>query len=214
MFVVQLEPYQSDMEIIQRYERTADESPPWAGISFRYPVDSDLLAEQLKGAYPYPKFQTLRERKHQAAIDFLLVELGQMRSKGPSTPTVLTSTDPPLDEGRQDAVKAYIEISSDRSRPQSASGYTSSLSGSVHSPGMIDRAKLSTSMSANPGSPRHTQPATNPQQIVWNSLNGQSMRPKTKRKMTLEERKAYKKTREQGACDACRKQKARVYTAS
>jgi hypothetical protein len=195
------------MEFIQRYQATADESPPWAGISFKHPVDSDVLAEQLKSAYP--KCRTLRERKHQATIDFLVEELERMRTKDPTTPTVLASVDLPFDGIRQDVTKGYIEISSDRSRPQSASGYTSSVSGSVHSPGMVDPARTNASAGVS-SKPWTTPSAINSQQIVWNSHNGQSMRPKTKRKMTLEERKAYKKTRAQGACDSCRKQKARV----
>ncbi|KAF2679660.1 hypothetical protein K458DRAFT_115724 [Lentithecium fluviatile CBS 122367] len=198
----------SNMAFIHRDQPTTDETPPWAGISFIHPVDSDTLAEQLKRAYP--KCRTLRERKHQAAIDFLVGELDRMRAKDPTTPTILASIDVALSERRQDDSKAYIEISSDRSRPQSASSYTSpSLSGSVHSPRMRDCARLSASTGASSGPQQPAKPSSQPQQFVWNSHDGQSMRPKTKRKMTMEERKAYKRTREQGACDACRKQKAR-----
>ena len=200
-----------EMDFIHRLQPTTDDSPPWAGIYFKQEVDSDDLAAQLKSKYS--ELRTLRERKHRAAIDFLLQELERMRTKDPTTPTVLNTSEPPLSTRRQDESKSYIEISPDCSRPQSASSYTSpSLSGSVHSPAMSDRARLSASTKNGPSRPFSLN--TSSQQLVWNSQTGQTMRPKTKRKMTVEERKAYKKTREQGACDACRKQKARVLTTS
>jgi len=200
----------ADMDFIYRFQATSDDSPPWAGITFNQAVDSDDLAEQLK--IKYPKCRTLRQRKHKATIEFLEQELERMRAKDPLTPTMITSVDLPLSERRQDRAKAYIEISPDRSRPQSSSGYTSrSHSGSIHSPAMSDPARLSTNTKYGPS---RAIPNASSQQLVWSSQTGQPMRPKTKRKMTAEERKAYKKTREQGACESCRKQKARVLTAS
>jgi hypothetical protein len=200
----------SGMDFIHRFQPTSDDSPPWAGISFNQAVDSDDLADRLKTKYP--ECRTLRERKHKATIEFLEQELKRMRTRDPVTPTMITPVDLSLPERRHEQAKAYIEISSDRSRPQSSSSYTSpSHSGSLHSPAMSDRARLSTSMKSGPS--RAAQNASS-QQLVWNSQTGQPMRTKTKRKMTADERKAYKKTREQGACDACRKQKARVLIAS
>jgi hypothetical protein len=200
-----------DMEFIHRFKATSDDSPPWAGISFKQDVDSDDLAEQLKRKYS--QLRTLRERKHKATIDFLIQELSCMRTKEPTTPTVPDSADLALPARRQDESKAYIEISPDCSRPQSASSYTSpSLSGSVHSPAKSECMRMNTS--TLPGASRPPVATTSSQHLVWNSHNGEPMRPKTKRKMTVEERKAYKKTRKQGACFVCRKQKARVLTAS
>ncbi|KAK3202138.1 hypothetical protein GRF29_161g263335 [Pseudopithomyces chartarum] len=65
------------MDFILRQQATSDELPPWAGIIFKDPVDSDTLSEKLRAAYP--SCRTLRERKHQAAIDFLQEELHRMQ---------------------------------------------------------------------------------------------------------------------------------------
>ncbi|KAF2792863.1 hypothetical protein K505DRAFT_386721 [Melanomma pulvis-pyrius CBS 109.77] len=67
------------MSYITRTQPTTDETPPWQGISFTCPVGSDLLADRLK--YAYPDCKTLRQRKHQAAINFLAAELEEMKSK-------------------------------------------------------------------------------------------------------------------------------------
>jgi hypothetical protein len=199
-----------DMDFIHRFQATPEGSPPWVGISFKEGVESDELAAQLKEKYPSPEYKTLRERKHKATIDFLIWELERMTTKDPSTPSISKALDLASSPGLQNEMRTCIEISPDRSRPQSASSYTSpSHTGSVHSPATSDRGMLGGKPKAGVVS---SPPHSTSQQLVWNSQTGQLMRPKTKRKMTVEERKAYKKTREQGACDACRKQKARVFT--
>lgn len=52
--------------------------------------------------------------------------------------------------------------------------------------------------------------SANTQHFVWSAHDGRPMQPKTKRKMTLEERSAYKETRKRGACERCRRQKGKV----
>ncbi|KAF2638839.1 hypothetical protein P280DRAFT_63413 [Massarina eburnea CBS 473.64] len=199
------------MDFIHRHQRTTDETPPWNGIVFKLPVDSDELAEKLKIAYP--NCRTLRERKHQATSDFFAEELKRMQSKDLTPFTTTNSAEPSVSDYPQDASKAYSQAFSDRSRPQSASGYTSpSVAGSVDSP-LVERAKPSISISTSPRMQPSTAPtmmmSTNAQQFVWSAHDGKSLRPKTKRKMTLEERSAYKETRKRGACDKCRRQKGR-----
>ncbi|KAF1957676.1 hypothetical protein CC80DRAFT_547570 [Byssothecium circinans] len=195
------------MDFIQRHQPPTDESPPWSGIFFKFPVDSDILAERLKLAYP--TCRTHRERKHQATIDFFSEELQRMRSKEVTPFSTIKSAEPSLPELSQDAAKVYSQAFSDSSRRPSASGGTSpSVVGSMDSP-LVERVRPIISAGLSPTLQPPTTPTANAQQFVWNARDGKSMRPKTKRKMTVEERSAYKETRKRGACDKCRKQKGR-----
>jgi len=192
------------MDFITRQQRTSDDLPPWAGITFRDPVDSDALAEKLRAAYPNCK--TLRERKHRATIDFLSEELAEMQSKSAATLSP---------DATPENSKAYNDPFSDHSRPASASASVSPLgSEAMRSPVLAERLRKESITGFNLESQQQQQPTTSPtnsaQQFVWSAHDGRSMRPKTKRKMTVEERSAYKETRKRGACDKCRRQKGKV----
>lgn len=173
-------------------------------------VDSDALSEKLRAAYPDCK--THRERKHRAAIDFLNAELSRMQSG--SSITDLTSTnnvEPPRQEPIPIASRLHAEVLSEGSEILSASGCTpSSLIESTLSPKLVERIRKASQATVDSEQSQAEASPTVAQQFVWNAHDGRSMRPKTKRKMTVEERNAYKNTRKRGACDKCRRQKGRV----
>jgi hypothetical protein len=198
------------MDFIYRIKPTTDESPPWVGISFILPVDSDMLSEKLKLAYP--QCRTLRERKHQATLDFFVAELRQMQSKDLSPFTTANFSGSDIAAPSHGNTKPYSYTLSDTSRPQTVSRYSSpSVPGSEDSPRPTQRAKP-VSIGINPHVQRAITPTKNSQQFVWSAHDGKSMRPKTKRKMTSQERSAYKETRKRGACESCRRQKGKVFT--
>jgi hypothetical protein len=189
-------------EFIQRHQPTSDELPPWTGIKFILDVDSDKLSADLLRAYP--KCGTLRERKHKAVIDFLVWELGRMRLKDSSPLADIASPQAAISETVGTHSKVCIEISPD---PQLASTRTSpSVSESMPSTIIVDQSGTM----EKPGTGKVSSPATNPQQFVWNARSGQSLQPKTKRKMTTEERNIYREVRRKGACSTCKKQKGKV----
>ncbi|KAL5376410.1 hypothetical protein DPSP01_010520 [Paraphaeosphaeria sporulosa] len=200
---------QFDMDFILRQQLTSDELPPWAGIVFKYPVDSDDLSEKLRAAYPDCK--THRERKHRATIDFLNAELSRMQSGSsiidPNSPSNIKH---PTQGSTPTAARLHAEVLSEGTEILSASdGTPSSLIESTISPKLAERIRKASQATADSEqSQAHASP-TAAQQFVWSAHDGRSMRPKTKRKMTVEERNAYKNTRKRGACDKCRKQKGR-----
>ncbi|KAF2262048.1 hypothetical protein CC78DRAFT_546100 [Lojkania enalia] len=188
---------------IRRSEPQSETSPPWDGIDFIYRLGSDELSDRLKGHYL--NYQTLRQRKHQAAIDFLREELQIMQAE----------------DGRQINIASHLEQKSfnsprsERKESQDISS-VSSTSRSTHSP--------PASSSQSPRPPLRVKPSIEPlalsrheplssittgQQLVFNLRDGRTMHVKTKRKMTDEEREAYKETRKRGACDQCKQKKGK-----
>ncbi|KAL5401281.1 hypothetical protein PMIN03_011655 [Paraphaeosphaeria minitans] len=197
------------MDFISRQQLTSDELPPWAGIVFKYPVDSDDLSEKLRAAYPDCK--THRERKHQAAIDFLYAELLRMQSGSSSTdPNSPSNLKNVPQEPTPAASRLLTEVLSEGSEALSASGRTpSSLIESTLSPTLAERIRKTSQATVDSEQSQAKASPTAAQQFVWSARDGRSMHPKTKRKMTVEERNAYKNTRKRGACDKCRRQKGR-----
>ncbi|KAL5421274.1 hypothetical protein PMIN04_005749 [Paraphaeosphaeria minitans] len=200
---------QFEMDFISRQQLTSDELPPWAGIVFKYPVDSDDLSEKLRAAYPDCK--THRERKHQAAIDFLYAELLRMQSGSSSTdPNSPSNLKNVPQEPTPAASRLLTEVLSEGSEALSASGRTpSSLIESTLSPTLAERIRKTSQATVDSEQSQAKASPTAAQQFVWSARDGRSMHPKTKRKMTVEERNAYKNTRKRGACDKCRRQKGR-----
>jgi hypothetical protein len=190
-------PY-STTTLITRFQTTSDENPPWAGISFALPVGSDELADKLRLAYPD---STLRQRKHMAAIDFLKNELSEMR-QGASrtsasekhnafTPQVSLSFSNDIDvRSRQGSVSSSLSLTS---MNQGASSQEHGLLRSGAQSTITD--------------PKVTDPV---KEIIFSVSDGRPMQPKTKKKMTKEEKIVYKKTRKRGACSRCRRQKGKV----
>lgn len=211
---------------IFRRRPTPEGSSPWEDIFFIYPVESDELSQALRDAYP--QCSTLRERKHQAVIDFLSEELRQMKCKAPDPSPVFSNADLPQHAQRDD-LSAFNDELSNSSRQHSTSTCTSPSVSSVRSSVIADRSarhaaflmaynaepavSTITKPTADPGASGKVNSAVAAQQFVFSAHDGRAMRPKTKRKMTLEERSAYKETRKRGACDKCRRQKGRVLSA-
>lgn len=180
------------MDTIKRLEETREGSAPWVGIKFTHDIGSDDLSDHLKKAYPEGRNE--RERKYMAVIKFFQQELEKIQSP--------TSNVVPPHDIQSGELKSDINTYSNGSRLQSTSpGDSTAASGSGDSPRLVSNR--------HPG-------ADNPQFApfsVWNVFDGQTTKPKTKRKMTEAERKEYKRVRLVGACDHCRKQKGKVWIA-
>lgn len=184
------------MRSIKRTHPTSDETPPWAGMSFIQPVDSDALHELLKNQYP--QCTSLRQRKHMAAIDFLRRELESMQnevagampetSPGEQTRIHLQTSHPSVEELKERKHQRSISLSASQN--------------SWHrSQALSDR---------QPQQPPGMPNIGTGQQHVFSIVDGLAMQPKKKRKMTPAERSAYKTTRKVGACDKCKRLKGRV----
>jgi hypothetical protein len=189
----------SAMSFIRRFQRTSDDTPPWNGIMFTQPVDSDKLSEDLKRTYP--SYSTLRERKHMAAIDFLQAELREMKSKYPDTPVTEA-----LYLATPEESSPYSYALEDRSRNTSVSSSFSNVN-TTQEPANTNRNIHRNSSMIAPSSPLETNAA---QQFVFSVSDGHYLQPKTKRRMTKEEKAVYRKTRKRGACTRCQRQKSKV----
>jgi len=189
------------MQPIKRVRPSNEGTPPWAGISFIHPIDSDELHDLLKRQYP--QYTTVRERKHKAAIDFLLAELREMQNK--------TAYAMP-EQSRAAELFAYPAPSNLGYRNQGD-----------HIRSFNDTATLSHINSSrspmNPGEDRlrYQSPAAattsnvgGGQQFVFKAVDGQPVRRKNRTKMTTEEKIAYAKTRKAGACERCKRKREKV----
>jgi hypothetical protein len=181
-------------DIVIRKRPTSDDTPPWSGLEFVEPVDSDALAEKLKQTYP--SLNTLRERKHQAIIDYLIMELHIIRTKDSYSP--VTSLD---------SYDGEVGGASPRNRSTVASPPSSDY---LRSPGLMDKSR--------PGIPHHrhsglraSTPTLEEQSFVFTAVDISDFQPKTRRRMTKAERKSYKAARERGACAKCRRLKGKVF---
>lgn len=189
------------MSLIKRVQQTSDETPPWNGMAFALPVESDKLSEELKRAYPDCK--TLRERKHMAAIDFLSSELHRMQSATPTAEDARSAA--PQTPSRYDIAP------DDRSRcgsPSSMSFTSSAAAEPRLTPSQLLEVDVATPPTVSSPSPHLVRNEI--QQFVFSVVDGRSLQPKTKRCMTRDEKVAYKKTRKRGACLPCRRNKGKV----
>lgn len=173
-------------------------------------VDSDALSERLKAAYPDCK--THRERKHRAAIEFLNAELSWMQSGSPIADHVSpNNVQYPSQEPTPSITRLQTHAVSEGSEILSPPACTpSSFIESTLSPRLADRIRPAPQATADLEQPQVISSPTTAQQFVWSAHDGRSLQPKTKRKMTVEERNVYRNTRKRGACDKCRRQKGRV----
>lgn len=174
-------------------------------------VDSDTLSEKLRAAYP--SCRTLRERKHQAAIDFLQEELHRMQYGTPIASVTRTGSfsSPAVEESYRNRPEVVMDNLSEEGNGQRNPEYISIVPFEpLASPKRRETGVDGCQTISNVQQSKPKALAVNAQQFVWSSHDGRSMQPKTKRKMTLEERSAYKETRRRGACDKCRRQKGRV----
>jgi len=169
------------MDLIFREHPTSDDAPPWKGMAFRQPVYSDAMLECLKTRYP--KGDNLRERKHMAAIEFLQQELEEMRAKEAALISLFCRKG-----------SAQDVTLTDCQHPKSASS-PYALSGSFPLPTLTDEYRLDSNFG---------------QEIVFSIANGPLMEGKKRKKMNQEEKEDYRKTRKLGACDNCKRHKAKV----
>lgn len=188
---------------IVRREHTTEDMPPWAGIHFIHEVGSDELADTLKRAFP--QCRTLRERKYMAAIEYLRHELLEIQS---SAPTPTTAAIAPIMNLPLINAKAHNVLADNHVRnPQGAVSVPHSPTSSTHSTHQTLRC-------GQAGSPRilSVEPTTvaSGHHYVFSAHDGTAMQQKTKRKMTAEEKLAYKATRKKGACEKCKRQKGKV----
>lgn len=194
---------------IKREEQTTDQTTPWAGIAFFHGVDSDELADDLRIAYP--KHQTLPQRKLAAVIDFFEHELREMQSG--NNILVSTKTPPTVELASMESTtpnirqKVHNEI-----RPNDSMLSSLSPVSSVSSTAAYRDSKRRCTAAAVPPSFVDPTLAASSTQFVFNALDGRTMRQKTKRRMTDEERLEYKETRRRGACAKCKRQKGKVRT--
>jgi hypothetical protein len=193
----------SVLSLIERVKCTSDETPPWDGIRFIRPVDSDKLAEDLKQAYP--DCSTLRERKHMAAIDFLKIELHQIQ-----TGNVATNFGKRSDHLTTPNASSYCTDTSDAhsrqdclSTPRSQAITTQNSTSYMRQPEPEETSLSSNSFFV----PSNVTPAS---QIVFSASDGRTLQLHTKRRMTKEEKVTYRKIRKRGACITCRRQKGKV----
>jgi hypothetical protein len=189
-----------DTPLIERLELTSDETPPWSGLAFTSPVDSDRLSEDLKRRYP--QCSTLRERKHMAAIDFLKAELCLMQSR-----IAISNMKQNGYLATPEATNPQSDSIDDRSRRDSTSS-RQSMSSTTHTEPC--RQKIEPKTALNITTTPVLSLTDSAQQFVFSVFDGRSRKPKTKRRMTREEKVEYKATRKHGACPTCRRQKGKV----
>jgi hypothetical protein len=195
---------------IKRTQPTTDETPPWLGISFLLPVGSDQLADQLKKAFSDCK--THRQRKHKAAILFLSTELEEMKVRDEEQYLHPDASDN-IQLGSPQSVSIELldrrSVESTQQNTISSSCTSPTTPDSARSPKLADRSR-----SQYPGPGLLQSPTantiTNAQTFVFSAFDGRPLQPKTKRKMTSDERVVYKQTRKRGACDKCKRQKGKV----
>ena len=170
------------------------------------------MSEKLRAAYP--SCRTLRERKHQAAIDFLQEELHRMQYGTPIASATRTgsSSSPAVEESYRNRPEVVMDNLSEGANGQRNPECISIVPFEpLASPKRRETGVDGCQTISNVQQSKPKVLAVNAQQFVWSSHDGRSMQPKTKRKMTLEERSAYKETRRRGACEKCRRQKGRVF---
>lgn len=199
----------SRMSLIERIHPTTDDAPPWAGMSFTHPVDSDELHEQLKTAYP--ECSTFRERKHRATIKFLEDEFQQMQSK--------SSNSMPLSD-----LSHYAGLSSSPEEGSPSERAYKTRNSWQRAKTSHATASSDCSSSTWETSPKHEESQDSPrdpsssnqsaeaaQHDVFSATEGTVTRLKRKRKlMTMEEKRHYRAVRGRGACSRCRTMKCKV----
>jgi ribonuclease HI len=179
--------------LIIRTELASEGTPPWSGIGFVHPVDSDELADDLKQTFP--EGGTLRERKHIAVIKFFQEELLQMQY----TRRAVSMADGAATYASLAAPVLHRQVDERVSQPS-------------HSPASSTCSAAPAEIQGQTTSIAAVAPAeaVSGQQFVFNAADGKMLQSKRKRKMTLDEKTAYKETRRRGACSKCKRQKGKV----
>lgn len=112
----------------------------------------------------------------------------------------------------QNDMIAYRSTCADGSRPDSVAPRTpQSATSSLASQSLAERSQYSADHTQMSGGPPPLANVASSQTYVFSAVDGTPMQPRTKKKMSTQERKDYKETRRRGACDKCRKTKAKVF---
>ncbi|KAJ5022413.1 hypothetical protein PSV08DRAFT_350208 [Bipolaris maydis] len=185
------------MDLIEREYPTSDDKPPWYGMVFKQSVYSDAMLESLKRRYP--QGANLRERKHMAAIEFLQQELEDMQASEaaliPKTnPTNLMSDVASHDRQHQKIGSLPYSPTAQLSTPNITNGYHGRRSPTNKVP-LVQSPTVSSNMSG--------------QEIVFSIANRPVVQRQRRKKMTASEKISYKQMRKIGACDSCKRQKAK-----
>lgn len=186
------------MDLIDREHPTSDDKPPWSGMVFRQRVYSDDMLESLKRRYP--QGANLRERKHMAAIEFLQQELQEMQEREAAlTAKVHSPASTPDAE--------FFDGENQRSISSPYSPTAQRLLPAVTNERYQGRNASGTTLLKQPPSMSSTMSG---QEIVFSVVEGPIVQRRKRKKMTATEKIAYKQMRRVGACDSCKRQKAKV----
>jgi hypothetical protein len=149
--------------------------------------------------------------QHLAAIEFLTQELEEMQPGFRRNPGSHDQLDNISISSPQSEMNGFRTTCVDGSRPHSTAPRTpQSATSSLASQSLAERSRYSVDHAQAGGAPPLANVTTS-QTYVFSAVDGTPMQPRTKKKMSTQERKDYKETRKRGACEKCRKTKAKVF---
>lgn len=154
------------------------DAQPWTGLEFRYPYHSDALFDKLRKRYP--EGQDIRERMGLALIDFLKNELEQMR-------TSQAASGPAAFEQHEKDTIPYFPI--------------------AENPPEADANLCHPKTNLQDGIFTEPHGLDNPSSHIVFSISDQPVMKRHRKKMSSQERINYKRVRETGACDSCKRRK-------
>lgn len=157
------------------------DAQPWTGLEFRYPYHSDALFDKLRKRYP--EGQDIRERMGLALIDFLKNELEQMR-------TSQAASGPAAFEQHEKDTIPYFPI--------------------AENPPEADANLCHPKTNLQDGIFTEPHGLDNPSSHIVFSISDQPVMKRHRKKMSSQERINYKRVRETGACDSCKRRKNKV----
>ncbi|EUC29970.1 hypothetical protein COCCADRAFT_7920 [Bipolaris zeicola 26-R-13] len=185
------------MDLIDREYPTSDDKPPWYGMIFKQSVYSDAMLESLKRRYP--EGANLRERKHMAAIDFLQQELKNMQA---SEAALISKTRP---------TNLMPEVASHDCQHQRTGSPPYSPTAQLSPPNITDgyHGRRSPTNKVFLEQPPTVPSNASGREIVFSIANRPLVQRQRRKKMTASEKISYKQMRKIGACDSCKRQKAK-----
>lgn len=186
------------MDLIDREYPTSDDKPPWFGMKFKQSVYSDAMLESLKRRYP--QGANLRERKHMAAIEFLQQELKNMQA---SEAALIPKTNP---------TTLMPDIASHDHQHQRTSSPPYSPTSQLSPPNTMGEyhGRRSPTNTVFLEQPPTVSSNISGQEFVFSIANRPVVQRQRRKKMTAAEKVSYKQMRKIGACDSCKRQKAKV----
>ncbi|KAF2463907.1 uncharacterized protein BDR25DRAFT_105396 [Lindgomyces ingoldianus] len=197
------------LQFVKRYPTSTNEQTPWTGLTFTLDIGSDIFWEKLKNAYP--SITDHKQRKHKAVIEFLEAELQDMKMKERQRAGGTVNVESENLTSPKSFSTDFFDALGNESGPGSASprsGTSSAASPHQESqPGDLPQSNQNQDVGSGP-LPPPTQTSSG-QTIVFSAYDGTTVQPKTRKKMTLEERRAYAETRKRGACPRCKQSKGR-----